>query len=114
MTVGEQRHLRIEGGIDPPAVGEDVRTLLAATVVDVCAASGLPFCAVSRVKDDGALLVAAQGGGAGLAVGSAWRVSDVPPARQAIATRRPVLLSTRDDPRLTRSKDRSSPATPTW
>ena len=63
MTVGEQRHLRSEGTIDPPSVGEDVRTLLAATVVDVCATSGLPFCAVSRVKDDGAILVAAQGGG---------------------------------------------------
>jgi len=101
MTVGEQRGLRTESAIDPPSVGEDVRTLLAATVVDVCAASGLPFCAVSRVKDDGAVLVAAQGGGAGLAVGSAWRVSDVPPARQALATARPVLLGTRDDPRLT-------------
>jgi diguanylate cyclase (GGDEF)-like protein len=101
MTVGEQRYLRAEGTIDPPSVGEDVRTLLAATVVDVCAASGLSFCAVSRVKDDGAVVVAAQGGGGGLAVGSAWRVSDVPPARQAIATGRAVVIGTRDDPRLT-------------
>jgi diguanylate cyclase (GGDEF)-like protein len=101
MTVDEQRGLGLETPVAAPSVGEDVCTLLAATVIDACAFSGLPFCAISRVKDDAAVLVAERGGGGSLAVGSAWRVSDVPLARQAIATGRSVLVAARDDPRIT-------------
>jgi diguanylate cyclase (GGDEF)-like protein len=101
MDMRELRRLPADEATGAPALGEDVRTLLAATVVDVCASNGLPFCSVSRVKGDAALLAAAHGGGPALAVGSSWRVSDVPPARQAIATGRPVVVQTPDDPRLT-------------
>ena len=100
MEVEEQRALRA-GATVAPSLSEDIRTLLAATVIDVCASTGVPFCSISRIKGDAAVLAAAQGGGLYLAVGAAWRVSDVPPARQAVATGRPVVLSGRDDPRLT-------------
>ena len=60
-----------------PALSEDVRTLLAATVIDVCAATGVPFCAVSRVRSGDAVMAAAQGAGpAAFVAGATWRISD--------------------------------------
>ena len=102
MEVGEHR-VR-EAAVSPagaPALSEDIRTLLAATVLDVCAAGGVSFCSISRVKGDAAVLAAAHGGGPLLAAGMTWRVSDVPPARQALVTQRAVVLTGMDDPRLT-------------
>ena len=87
--------------VGTPALSEALRSLLAATVLDVCAAGGVSFCSISRVKGDAAVLAAAQGGGPLLAVGATWRVSDVPPARQALATQRAVVVAGPDDPRLT-------------
>ena len=102
MEVGDHRRIDAPGAANVPALSEDVRTLLAATVIDVCAATGVPFCAVSRVRGDDAVVAAAQGAGpAGFVAGAAWRVSDSPPARQALATGRAVILVARDDPRLT-------------
>ena len=93
MEVGDHRRIDAPGTASVPALSEDVRTLLAATVIDVCAATGVPFCAVSRVRGDDAIVAAAQGAGpAGFAAGAAWRVSDSPPARQALATGRAVIL----------------------
>jgi len=102
MEIGGHRRRNAQGTAHVPSLGDDVRTLLAATVIDVCATSGVPFCAVSRIRGDDAIVAATQGGGpAGLAAGAAWRVPDSPPARQAIATKRAVVLAVRDDPRLT-------------
>ncbi len=101
MEVGE--HALRDAGVSragTPALSEDVRSLLTATVIDICA-GGVSFCSISRVKGDTAILAAAQGGGPLLAVGAAWRISDVPPARQALATRRAVVIASRDDPRIT-------------
>jgi hypothetical protein len=100
--VGDHRRIDAPGTAMVPSLSDDVGTLLAATVIDVCAATGVPFCAVSRVRGDDAIVAAAQGAGpAGFMAGAAWRVSDSPPARQALATGRAVLLVARDDPRLT-------------
>jgi diguanylate cyclase (GGDEF)-like protein len=88
-------------GPDAPPLSEDIRTLLTATAIDVCEATGVPFCGISQLRGTTALLAAAQGGGPALSVGGAWTVQDIPPAQQAVATGRVVLLTTRDDPRLT-------------
>ena len=85
----------------PLSLGDDVRTLLAATTIDVCAAAGVPYCAVSRVRGDEAIVAAAQGAGpAGFVAGATWRIPS-PPARQALTTGRVVMLAGRDDPRMT-------------
>jgi diguanylate cyclase (GGDEF)-like protein len=104
MEVGEHHQLDILAPPAAPALSEDIRTLLAATVIDVCSAAGVPFCSISRVKGDAAVLAAAHGAGVHVAVGAAWRVGDVPPCRQAITTARPVILTARDDPRLTQAQ----------
>jgi hypothetical protein len=102
MEVGDHRRIDAPGVPGVPALSEDVRTLLAATVIDVCAATGVPFCAVSRVRGGDAVVAAAQGAGpAAFVAGATWRISDSPPARQALATSRSVTLVARDDPRLT-------------
>ena len=102
MEIGGRRRGNAQGTANVPSLGEDVRTLLAATVIDLCASSGVPFSAVSRIRGDDAIVAATQGAGpTGLAAGAAWRVPDSPPARQAIATGRAVVLAVRDDPRLT-------------
>ena len=100
MEAGVQHHVHAHG-VGPPVLGEDVLTLLAATVTDVCAAAGISFCAVSRVSGDGAVLAAIHGGPSRLARGTSWRIPEVPPARQAIVTGRAVMLASRNDPRLT-------------
>jgi diguanylate cyclase (GGDEF)-like protein len=102
MEFGDHRRSDALDEMSVAALGEDVRTLLAATVIDVCAATGIPFCAVSRVRGDVAMVAATQGAGPeGHSVGASWRVRDSPPAHQALATGRAVILATRDDPRLT-------------
>jgi GAF domain-containing protein len=102
MEIGGRRRGTAQGTANVPSLGEDVRTFLAATVIDVCASSRVPFSAVSGIRGDDAIVAATQGAGpAGLAAGAAWRVPDSPPARQAIATGRAVVLAVRDDPRLT-------------
>ena len=102
MEVGDHRRTRATHSAHVPSLSEDVRTLLAATVIDVCGATGVPYCAVSRVRGDEAVVAAVQGADpAGYATGAAWRVPDSPPARQALATGRAVVLSGRDDPRMT-------------
>jgi len=49
MEVGDHRRMRAANSTTVPSLSEDVRTLLAATVIDVCAAASVPYCAVSRV-----------------------------------------------------------------
>jgi diguanylate cyclase (GGDEF)-like protein len=84
-------------------ISESLRTLLAATAGDVCELLHAPFCAISQVDGDDAVVVAVQGARSHRAQppGTRWHVSGVPPARQAIATSRTVVLTHRDDPRLT-------------
>ncbi len=102
MEIGGSRQRDAQGTANVPPLSEDVRTLLAATVIDLCASSAVPFCAVSRIRGDAAIVAASQGAGpTGIAAGAAWKVPDTPPARQAIATGRAVVLEVRDDPRLT-------------
>lgn len=60
MEVEEQRAPRADAAT-APSLSEDIRTLLAATAVDVCAGTGVPFCSISRIKGDDAVLAAAQG-----------------------------------------------------
>jgi diguanylate cyclase (GGDEF)-like protein len=102
MEVGEHRAREAELlPAGAPVLSDEIRTLLALTVIDVCSGCGVSFCSISRVKGDAAVLAAVQGGGPLLAAGTTWRVSDIPPARQALATGRAVVLAGRDDPRLT-------------
>ena len=84
-------------------MSEDVRALLAATAADVCEVARAPFCALSSLHGDDAFIAAVQGARSHGAPhpGTIWRVSDVPPARQAVVTSRAVTLADPDDPRLT-------------
>ena len=86
------------------SLSEDVRALLAATAADVCEVARAPFCAISSLCGDEAFVAAAQGARSHGAPhpGTGWRVSDVPPARQALSTGRAVSLPDPDDPRITR------------
>jgi len=82
---------------------DDVRALLAATAADVCVVARAPFCVLSSLHGDDACVVAVQGARSHGAppAGTRWRVSDVPPARQAVVSGRAVAPADRDAPRLT-------------
>ena len=69
--------------------------MLAATASDVCALAHAPFCALSSVHRDDAFVLAVHGArnrGAPLP-GTSWRVSDVLPAPEAVASARAVSFS---------------------
>ncbi len=76
-------------------MSEDVRALLAATAADVCEVARAPFCALNRLHGDDAVIAAVQGARSHGAphAGTSWRISDVPPARQAVVTGRAVTLA---------------------
>ncbi len=63
MEIEDHRRRNAPGSALVPSLGEDVRTLLAATVIDLCASSGVPFCAISRIQGDDAIVAATQGAG---------------------------------------------------
>ncbi len=81
----------------------EARVLLAATAADVCVIARAPFCALSSRHGDDACVAAVQGARSHGAPppGTRWRVSDVPPARQAVVSGRAVAVADPDDPRLT-------------
>jgi len=105
MEAGSQGrgHCHEHSGAAAATISDDVRSLVAAATSDICASLSAPFCAVSRVRADDAVIISAQGPASAAVptTGARWRISDVPPARQAVITKRAVLVSGSDDPRLT-------------
>jgi diguanylate cyclase (GGDEF)-like protein len=81
----------------------DTRQTLELAAKELCRRVHASRCWISAARDNDAEVLAthARGGRQVRPTGTQWAIDDVPPARQALATRRFVALCGADDPRLT-------------